>query len=397
MGLEALHSRIRHQSLDAASCGTSHSAQGHAMREARLAAVWCGGPGGRLRIGGGTSMELAALPLLGRRYRALRLLGEGTFAQILECEDTLAPLRHQTSSYTADYGRHFSDAHGSSSIGIGSGRRRVAVKVLRAGFAELGRREARALAAVQFSRNVSTSLNGSSGSSCSAGPENELWSMGGSSAATGLPVLGLRGTFHFLGHFAVVLDLAAGSLLDVAFGGYPLGGHTRTPWRVVDPRAGIFPPPPPPTNDSVSRNAPENTQNSNYGADDCRQSTHGAMSSSSGDNNGNGEDSAESSFTAREQWDARVQARKSSRVLPPQVPHTPAHVVLAIAAHLLTALARLKALGIVHADLKVREGLSIYTSLTSALLCRPCLHCLQRRTKHSQEKLINSIFAYRTV
>lgn len=354
MGLEALHSRIRHLSLDAASCGTSHSAQGHATREARLAALWCGGPGGRLRIGAGTSMELAALPLLGRRYRALRLLGEGTFAQILECEDTLTPVRHQTSGYATDYGGYFSEAHGVAGSSSSSSSRRVAVKILRAGFAELGRREARALAAVQFSRGVGANLSGSSNSNSSdaAGAENELWSVGGSNSAIGLPVLGLRGTFHFLGHFAVVLDLAAGSLLDIAFGGYPLGGYTRTPWRVVDPSAGIFPPPPP--SSTTGANNTVAVHELNYSTDGRHNMTHHEKSSCSNGNGSRG-GSTKLSFTGREEWDARVQARKSSRALPPQAPHTPAHVVLAVAAHLLTALARLKALGIVHADLKVRE------------------------------------------
>jgi hypothetical protein len=174
-----------------------------------------------------------------------------------------------------------------------------------------------------------------------------------------VPVVGLRGTFRFLGHFAVVLDLAAGSLLDAAFGGRRLGLSHRSLWRPVDARAGVFPPPTRAHDNAFPGSATagngcglvvsgsriimtsSNSSGSNISV--------GSSSSSSSSSSSNGAAAA----TARAVWASRVAARASSRCAPPLAPHTPAHVVLGVAAHLLAALARLRALGIFHADLKV--------------------------------------------
>lgn len=78
--------------------------------------------------------DLAGLPLVGRRYRVMGLLGEGTFAQVLKCEDTF--------DATASEGQ----------------KRMVAVKVMNRRFGELGRREAACLKAVHATGEVSLNV-----------------------------------------------------------------------------------------------------------------------------------------------------------------------------------------------------------------------------------------------
>lgn len=188
-GLQALHALIHRRAAAASSVAPSsapHEAgAASAAADARLMAAWTSrslvanssvGPGGAREEegagesgvggrGGGVGMyedngllpldDLASLPLLGRRYRVLGLLGEGTFAQIFKCEDT------------------FGNDDDGDSRGVGGGgqgceggdgvcQRMVAVKVMNRRFGELGRREAACLEAVHAFGEVGKSRSAKS-------------------------------------------------------------------------------------------------------------------------------------------------------------------------------------------------------------------------------------------
>ena len=98
------------------------------------------------------------LPLLMGRYRFLRLVGQGTFAQIVRAEDTLHP-----------------------------GRRQVAIKILNFHYGEIGKREALCL-------RVAHEAGGGEGPHAA--------------------IVRLLGAFDFLGHFCLVLELCLGGSLQ---------------------------------------------------------------------------------------------------------------------------------------------------------------------------------------
>jgi serine/threonine protein kinase len=200
-GLEELHRRIDRRSHAPLGTLMGHSEE---ERDARLAASWSTSDG-RLHI---ETHNLSQMPLIGRRYRCVSLIGEGTFAQILRAEDTFDPQR----------------CH-------------VAIKVLNVKFGQLGRREAACLIDVYQQANAGS---GSAGSLIKAQQESQERGFGWRVPSTALssrceeeatlPVIRVRRTFSFLGHFCIVMDLASCSLLAAAFMGTPLPSCGQSLW-----------------------------------------------------------------------------------------------------------------------------------------------------------------------
>ena len=164
-------------------------------RDARLAASWSTSDG-RLHI---ETHNLSQMPLIGRRYRCVSLIGEGTFAQILRAEDTFDPQR----------------CH-------------VAIKVLNVKFGQLGRREAACLIDVYQQANAGS---GSAGSLIKAQQESQERGFVGECHRQRSRQDAKRRRRYRLsvcdahlafGHFCIVMDLASCSLLAAAFMGTPL-------------------------------------------------------------------------------------------------------------------------------------------------------------------------------